>query len=585
MLKALLLFLFIYVGCDSAHKTVAPVPVPAAKEVATHAAADGRPTWIADGFQLINVFRLNLRASLILPAAMGDEPLKYSLEDSGLPDDANPRTLTLPAGLTFNAETRMISGTPTESEPIVNGRSEPWAYRYIVTDKDGDTRSLDFVLGVKSAPEYASLSVAPSLTHLDVTWTPSSDAGVTGYLVQWKSGDQEYSDTERSHTTESTASSYQITNLQPGTKYWVKVTQQGGRNDKDALTRIVITTMPPQFLTVVRGGPAQTYRVRLNKQPPVRVAVYPTKDLADEFAWLRWDSGEKLFVLPALHFFIPDAPTTEEQEESYPPAKWDTYKEFRVRAKANSELGTVTLYHDFIWDDETPRDGFSAGTITVKIIAPQGETMVGGEPGNQEPAGGVGSAVLTGLTVVSVANEPTQLAVSWDAVQGAAKYSVRWKTGAGDYGAGEETTATSYTITDLSAGTTYTVNVAALDGSNTLLAEGTASGTTAQRTGGTGSADPTPAVSFVIYYDPDGGAAAVDRYNQAVALLKEAGISYSEVTGDVRAEVDRLAGVTNSIMPRFFFGDPTAADWVSQPGENNGGLRWLKRKVAELSDD
>ena len=91
------------------------------------------------------------------------------------------------------------------------------------------------------------------------------------------------------------------------------------------------------------------------------------------------------------------------------------------------------------------------------------------------------------------------------------------------------------------------------------------------------------AVSFVIYHDPDAGAGEVNRYNQAVALLTAAGISYREVTGDVSADAARLAGVSNSVMPRFFFGDPTASDWTSQLKVNNGGLRWLKTKVAELS--
>ena len=306
------------------------------------------------------------------------------------------------------------------------------------------------------------------------------------------------------------------------------------------------------------------------------------------------------------------------------------------------------------------------------------------EPEEEEPPQGIGTAELTGLTVAPVTDQPTQLSVSWDAVQGAARYDVRWKTGDGDYGDAVGTTANSYTVTGLTAGTSYTVNVAALDGDNTLLAEGAASGTTAARTGqsveeppantpasgaptisgtaqvgqtltadtsgitdsdgldnatftyqwladdaaisgATGStytpvegdagkavrvrvsftddagnaealtsaataavaaADPpaaTPAASFVVYHDPDAGAEAVDRYNQGVKLLKDAGISYSEVTGDVQADVDRLAGVSDSVLPRFFLGDPTEEGWTSGPGENNGGLRWLKEEVAAES--
>ena len=89
----------------------------------------------------------------------------------------------------------------------------------------------------------------------------------------------------------------------------------------------------------------------------------------------------------------------------------------------------------------------------------------------------------------------------------------------------------------------------------------------------------------MIYHDPDAGDAAADRYNQGVKLLKDAGIAYSEVIGDVQDDVDRLAGVTASVLPRFFLGDPTDEDWTSKPKENNGGLRWLKKKVTELSGD
>ena len=242
-------------------------------------------------------------------------------------------------------------------------------------------------------------------------------------------------------------------------------------------------------------------------------------------------------------------------------------------------------------DGPWPKKG-SPHTVTITIDdnddSDDGDAVENAPPtGEQGPTGSVGSAVLTGLTVASVADEPTQLAVSWDEVDSAAKYSVRWKTGSDDYGAAEETTNNNYTVTGLSASTTYTVNVAALDGSNTLLAESVGSGTTAARTSRAESptVDSAPAVSFVIYHDPDAGTAAVNRYNQAVALLNEAGIAYSVVSGDVQAEASRLAGVTNSVMPRFFLGDPTAADWVSETKVNNGGLRWFKQKVAELSDD
>ena len=61
--------------------------------------------------------------------------------------------------------------------------------------------------------------------------------------------------------------------------------------------------------------------------------------------------------------------------------------------------------------------------------------------------------------------------------------------------------------------------------------------------------------------------------------------SHTEVTDATQADVDRLAGVTNSVMPRFFLGDPTEDGWTSEPGTNNGGLRWLRAKVAELKED
>ena len=62
---------------------------------------------------------------------------------------------------------------------------------------------------------------------------------------------------------------------------------------------------------------------------------------------------------------------------------------------------------------------------------------------------------------------------------------------------------------------------------------------------------------FIIYHDPAHPGAAA-RYQTAVGLLEDAGASYQvrEVTGT--EQVDRLAGVSGSVMPRFFRGDPEA---------------------------
>ena len=232
------------------------------------------------------------------------------------------------------------------------------------------------VLGLLAAPGtqaqtatgFSALSVAPACDALDVTWTPASNADATGYLVQWKTGDQEYSESERHHTTASTDSSYRITNLEPG-DYDVRVTVQGGGSQGFEATERA-NPKDTQQVTVVRGGAAQTYRIGMDKQPPIRVAVYPKQNLTDEFADLRWDSGVDLWAWPPLHFFLPNDPTAEELADLHPPARWDTCREFSIEARTYSATGTVTLFHDVIWDDLTERDGFSVDSVTVTVVDP-----------------------------------------------------------------------------------------------------------------------------------------------------------------------------------------------------------------------
>ena len=79
---------------------------------------------------------------LVLPAATGgDGALTYSLAPA------------LPAGLTFVADTRTLSGTPTESQDATE-------YSYTVTDEDGDTATLMFNITVEPADEMPSFGEA-----------------------------------------------------------------------------------------------------------------------------------------------------------------------------------------------------------------------------------------------------------------------------------------------------------------------------------------------------------------------------------------------------------------------------------------
>ena len=334
-----------------------------------------------------------------------------------------------------------------------------------------------------------------------------------------------------------------------------------------------IATIAPGTSPVAEGT-AATFTVTLSRALSTAVSV-------DYGIW--WSNGRRYWDVDNQEwsetgkFWVP--------EHTYPTS---------VEIAANATSATVTIpTHD---DTTEEADGYvrviigngrhyRAVPLGEHWFRPQDSATVvvtdndgaGAPPG--EAPDGVGTATLAGLTVASVSGEPTQLAVSWEAVQDAARYDVRWKTGAGDYGDAVQASINSHTITGLTAGTAYTVNVAALDADNSLLAEGTASGTTASATG---------TAQFTVYHDPrpsDASAAAADRYQTAVGLLGASGQSYAVRTVTGAGEVDRLAGVSNSVLPRFFLGDPAEEGWgPSEPGVNNGGLKWLRKVLEEQGE-
>ena len=134
--------------------------------------------------------------SFTLPAATGgDTPITYSI--SGLP-----------AGLTFNTTTRMVSGTPTTpGTPTVT---------YTATDDDGDAVDGTFTFTVIVAVPTGITATATANT-LVVSWTAVS--GATGYDVRYR-----VSGTNNTlGTFASTATTYTITGLTQGVAYEVRV--------------------------------------------------------------------------------------------------------------------------------------------------------------------------------------------------------------------------------------------------------------------------------------------------------------------------------------------------------------------------
>ncbi len=160
----------------------------------------------------------------LLPAAEGgDGQLTYSLTG-------------LPAGMTFDAATRALGGTPSEAGDF--------SMTYTATDEDGDQASFSLTVTVDPAPQTArsktgpdapgSLKAvrAPSATAmkpaLDVTWTTPADNGfpITKYEISYGLD----TDNMTKVTAVATATSVRLTDLAAGTTYTVRALAFAGNS-------------------------------------------------------------------------------------------------------------------------------------------------------------------------------------------------------------------------------------------------------------------------------------------------------------------------------------------------------------------
>ena len=89
---------------------------------------------------------------------------------------------TLPAGLSFTASTRILSGTPTEPSVKVS-------YTYTATESGGDdgvTESDSTTFTISVAPEATTLTGAPGNGVAHLSWTAIAGVGGWGYLQNEK---------------------------------------------------------------------------------------------------------------------------------------------------------------------------------------------------------------------------------------------------------------------------------------------------------------------------------------------------------------------------------------------------------------
>lgn len=117
--------------------------------------------------------------------------------------------------------------------------------------------------------------------------------------------------------------------------------------------------------------------------------------------------------------------------------------------------------------------GLTSGTkyyFTVRLLASDGKTYVGtynqtGKSITYKPAQMLSTPVLS-----SVSNSKSGVSVKWNAVTGANKYRVYYKTGSGSWTKAGDTSKTSYTVTGLDSGTKYSFSVRCIisDGNATL---------------------------------------------------------------------------------------------------------------------
>ena len=190
------------------------------------------------------VYRVGLAIDeLALPAAIGGEgPLTYSLAPG------------LPAGLAFDAATRIVSGTPTAA-------SARTVYTLTATDQDGDQGTLTFTITVRSGamPTFGGATVPPqnyrvgeAISDLALPAATGGDGTLTYALQPDLPAGLEFDAAARTVTGTPTAESSR-------TRYTLTATDEDGDAAELEFTIAVQENSAPTFGSA--QIPAQRYQV------------------------------------------------------------------------------------------------------------------------------------------------------------------------------------------------------------------------------------------------------------------------------------------------------------------------------------
>ena len=319
------------------------------------------------------------------------------------------------------AETDIPTATAAGYTPRDSDVGKTIRVRVTFTDDKGTEETLFSAPTetVAAAPpaQVTNVTVTVDVEQLTVSWAELS--GASGYKVQWKSGTEEFSDTDRQHLiTGGSTITYTIQSLEPGTEYTVQVsaTKANARVDGEPSDSMTATPMA--------ASPGQVTGVALTPAAEALQVTWGSVATADGYR-VQWRSGTE---------------------------------EFSADRQDDVAGGTTTTHTIAGLDPDT--------TYTVQVIATRqfaadgpASPSASARPQYQPPGVVIQITVSAGVE---------RLSVVWPAVTDADGYLVQWKSGTEEFGADRQAVVAGgdgsfvvYVISPLIPGTEYAAQVIA----------------------------------------------------------------------------------------------------------------------------